>query len=85
MEVHLRMCVVTRELKPKQELVRLVKKDGAILIDEKQKMQGRGVFVSKDAEIVKSLKKSKALNRAFKMQVPDSIYDKLEQLCQSQN
>lgn len=85
MEVHLRMCVATRELKPKQELVRLVKKDGAILIDEKQKMQGRGVFVSKDAEIVKSLKKSKALNRAFKMQVPDSIYDKLEQLCQSQN
>lgn len=85
MEVHLRMCVATRKLKPKQELVRLVKKDGVILIDEKQKMQGRGVFVSKDAEIVKSLKKSKALNKAFKMQVPDEIYDKLEKLCQSQS
>ncbi len=85
MEVHLRMCVVTRQLKPKQELFRLVKQKDKIVVESKQKMQGRGVFVSKDVEIIKSLKKSKALNKAFKMLVPDDVYSQLEELCQNKD
>lgn len=85
MEVHLRMCVATRMLKPKEELIRLVKKNGEIFVDLKQKMQGRGVFVSKDREIVKTLKKSKALNKAFRMEIDPKIYEELEILCKEIN
>lgn len=85
MDVHLRMCVATRQLKPKQQLFRLVKQNGQIVVDLKQKMQGRGVFVSKDIDVLKTLKKSKSLNKAFKMEVDSSVYDKLEELCQKEN
>ncbi len=77
-----RMCLVTREMKPKQSLLRLVKVDGKIIVDKKQKVQSRGFYVSKDPEIVAKLKKTKALNRAFKMEVKDETYDEVMKSCQ---
>ncbi len=78
MAISERMCVVTRTQKPKSELIRLVSLDGNILIDRKQKMQARGVWVSKDPAILDRLIKSKALNRAFKKEVSPEIYEELK-------
>jgi len=78
------MCIVCRKLKPKQELIRLVKVGDKVVVDEKQKMQGRGVWISKDFEIIQRLKKTRALNRAFKCEVGVEVYDQVEKLC-SQN
>ena len=80
-----RMCLITRQMKPKSELIRLVRLDGKIVVDKKQKIQQRGFYVSRDAETLKNLKKSKALNRAFKCEVPESIYDEVMKECQKQN
>ena len=54
MEKHipLRMCIVTRKMLPKQQLIRLVKTESGLLIDKSQKMSGRGFWISKDAEVV---------------------------------
>ncbi len=84
MKTPLRMCIVCRKLKPKQELIRLVKVGDKVVVDEKQKMQGRGVWISKDFEIIQRLKKTRALNRAFKCEVGVEVYDQVEKLC-SQN
>lgn len=73
----LRMCAVGREMKPKSELIRLVKADNKIFIDTKQKMQGRGLWVCKSEECLSKLKKSKCLNRAFKCEVPENVYDEI--------
>ncbi len=81
MKIPERMCVLTRQMKPKTELIRLVKKDGQIFVDEKQKMSGRGVWLSKDLEILKNLEKSKCLNRAFKCEINDDVYQKVRSLC----
>ena len=81
MKVPERMCILTRQKKPKTELIRLVKKDGQIIVDEKQKMSGRGVWLSRDLEILKNLEKSKCLNRAFKCEINDDIYQKVRSLC----
>lgn len=78
MAISERMCVVTRTQKPKSELIRLVSLDGNILIDRKQKMQARGVWVSKDPAILDRLIRSKALNRAFKKEVSPEIYEELK-------
>ena len=77
MAVPLRMCAIGRELKPKNELIRLVKIDNKIVIDEKQKMQGRGVWICLDDGCLSKLKKSKCLNRAFKCEISDDIYSQI--------
>jgi len=77
----LRMCAITRQKKPKNELLRLVRVDGKIIIDEKQNIQARGVYLSKDKEVLKNLKKSKCLNRAFKADIPQEVYDEVIDLC----
>ena len=80
-----RMCLITKEMKPKSELIRLVSIDGKIVVDKKQKIQKRGFYVSRDAETLKNLKKSKALNRAFKTQVAESVYDEVMSACQKES
>lgn len=77
--IPLRMCAVTREMLPKSELIRLVKTDNGILIDNTKKISGRGVYLKKSLDILEIAKKKKVLNRAFKCNVDDSIYKKLEE------
>lgn len=74
----LRMCCVCREMKSKEKLHRVCKnKEGEFFIDQTQKTEGRGAYVCKDGECIGKLKKNRGLNRAFKGQVPEEIYDKL--------
>ena len=71
-----RKCIVTRESKSKEELIRIVKtKDGTFHVDSD--LPGRGAYISKDADVSLVLR-NKVLHRAFKIQVPKEVYDKLE-------
>ena len=75
----LRMCIVCRQMKPKQELVRVVKnKDGEIFIDTTFKANGRGAYVCKDQQCITKCVKTKMLNKAFKSPVPEESYKLLE-------
>lgn len=75
-----RMCVVCRQMHPKNELIRLVLVNGQVLIDETQKMQGRGVWLDKNRDCIINAEKRKTLNRAFKKDVDSQIYKKLESM-----
>lgn len=77
--IPLRMCVATREMLPKSQLIRLVKTQDGIKIDDAKKISGRGVYISKSIEAFQLAKKRKVLNRAFKCNIDDSIYEKLEE------
>ena len=69
-----RKCIACQDRDNKKELIRIVKnKEGEIFIDLTGKANGRGAYICKDCECIKS----KALNRAFKMEVPDEVYEKL--------
>lgn len=75
-KIPLRMCVVCREMKPKNECIRVVRvNDSTYVIDETGKMNGRGAYVCKNVECINKCKKTKALNRSFKHNVGDAIYD----------
>ena len=74
-----RQCVGCREMKPKKELIRVVKSpEGEISLDFKGKKPGRGAYVCPDEACLKKARKSKALERTFAQAMPDGVYDALE-------
>ena len=79
-KIPMRQCVGCREMKPKKELIRVVKSpDGAISLDFRGKAPGRGAYLCPDAACLKRAIKAKALERAFSAPMPDEVYEALEQ------
>ena len=77
-KVPLRQCVGCREMKDKRELIRVVhSNDGVISIDFKGKMNGRGAYVCRSRECLERAVKNKGLERAFKVSIPESVYESL--------
>ena len=77
-KIPLRRSVVSNEIIDKRDLLRIVKnKEGQIFLDPIGKANGRGAYICKDAECLKKAIKSKALNRAFKIEVPNEVYENL--------
>ncbi|MGI6279427.1 MAG: RNase P modulator RnpM [Acutalibacteraceae bacterium] len=78
-KVPMRMCVGCREMKPKRELIRIVRTvDNQIVLDSTGKRNGRGAYICRNPECFKKIKKSNALSRAFMAPVSDDIYERLE-------
>ena len=77
-KIPLRMCVVTRERYEKRELLRIVRTpDGDVLIDETSKLNGKGAYLKKDAEVINKAKKNKILDRTLEVPVPESLYEEM--------
>ena len=73
-----RQCVGCREMKPKQELIRVVRgPDGAISLDPTGKKPGRGAYVCREGDCLRRAQKSRALERAFSSQIPPEVYEEL--------
>ena len=65
-----RTCVVTRAVKPVDELIRFViAPDGAVVPDLKRRLPGRGVWVTATRAAVDEAVKRKAFARGFKREV----------------
>ena len=76
-KIPLRTCVVTKEKLPKKELLRIVRTNDGIVVDETGKVNGHGVYLKKDETVILDAKKKKILDRALEVSVPDNIYDEL--------
>ena len=76
-KIPMRTCVATREKWPKGELIRLVKTDEGIIIDQSGKVNGHGCYLKKDAEVIKMAKDKKILNRILETEVPDVVFEEL--------
>lgn len=78
-----RRCAVTRTARPKDELIRFVLgPDGAIVPDLKEKLPGRGVWLTATHDTVAEAVKRKAFGRALKAEAkaPDALADQLDKL-----
>ena len=74
-----RQCISCRNMFPKNDLIRVVKQtDGTYLIDESNKSNGRGAYICKNEECIKKCIKSKLLNKSFKSNINQNIYESLE-------
>ena len=73
------MCIACREMKDKRELLRIVKdKEGNIFVDESGKQNGRGAYVCKSKDCIDKLQKQKLLNKTFKTNIDDAVYEKIK-------
>ena len=80
-KIPMRMCLSCREMKPKKELLRIVKNaEGSIFIDDTFKANGRGAYLCKCKVCIEKCIKQKALNRQFECQVDDSVYKNLKDI-----
>ena len=78
-KIPMRMCTGCGEIKPKRELVRVVKNsEGEISLDLTGKAQGRGAYVCRSIDRLKKARKSRRIERSFKCRIPDELYDKME-------
>lgn len=79
-KIPMRQCLGCREMKPKKELIRIVRSpEGEISLDFKGKASGRGAYVCPDAQCLRKAIKAKALERAFSAEIPQEVYDKLNE------
>ena len=79
-KIPMRQCLGCREMKPKKELIRVVRSpEGEIRLDFKGKANGRGAYVCPDAGCLKKAVKAKALERAFSCQIPQEVYEALDE------
>ena len=77
-KIPLRMCIGCREMKPKAELDRIVRKpDGEIVIDKTNKISGRGAYICKGGDCLKKAEKINALSHTFSQAVDREIYSRL--------
>lgn len=77
-KIPMRMCVGCREMRPKKELVRIVRpNEGELSIDKVGKAPGRGAYICPKAECLDRAIKTKAIERALEKRVEAELYEKL--------
>ena len=78
-KIPLRMCLGCNEMKPKGELLRVVKSpDDEITLDPTGKKNGRGAYICHSAECLERAVKSKRLERTFSTAIPSEVYEALK-------
>jgi predicted RNA-binding protein YlxR (DUF448 family) len=76
----MRMCAGCGEMKPKKELVRVVKSpEGEVSLDLTGRKPGRGVYVCRSAACLKSARKARRFEKALSCKIPDEVYDCMEE------
>lgn len=79
-KIPLRMCNGCMEMKPKKELIRVVKNnEGEVSVDLTGKKSGRGAYVCKSIECFEKAFKAKRLNKNLQINISQEIYDKLKE------
>ena len=79
-KIPMRMCVVTKEKLPKKELLRIVKTDEGVIVDETGKVNGHGCYIKKSIETLGLAKKSKILNKVLETELNDEVYNSIEEI-----
>ncbi|WP_318839206.1 RNase P modulator RnpM [Pradoshia sp. D12] len=85
-KVPLRKCIGTGEMKPKKEMIRIVRsKEGEVSIDPTGKKSGRGAYLSLSEEAINAAKKKNSLSNHLEADVDSSIYEELLKLAAKEN
>ena len=78
-KIPLRKCTGCGEMKPKKELIRVLKTtESEIVLDKTGRKNGRGAYLCNSLECFKMARKSRGLERSLQIKIPDEIYETLE-------
>ena len=85
-KIPLRMCLGCKEMKPKKELIRVVRNnEGEISIDTVGKKPGRGAYICKSSDCLEQAIKAKRLDKAFETSISSDIYNNLRKQLEESN
>lgn len=77
-KVPMRMCIGCKSVKPKKELIRVVKnKENEIFIDFTGKKNGRGAYICNNISCLENAIKTKRLEKTFESVIDPEIYESL--------
>ncbi len=79
-KIPMRMCVGCSQMKPKNELIRVVRSpEGDVSLDSTGKKSGRGAYICIDRDCLKKAVKSKRLDRTFGCEIDEELYERLDE------
>lgn len=79
-KIPLRMCTGCMEMKPKKELIRVVKSpEGEVSVDLTGKKSGRGAYICKEIACLEKAFKTKRLSRNLDVSISEDIYNRLRE------
>ena len=74
----MRKDIVTGEMRPKKELVRVVKnKDNEVSLDPTGKKAGRGAYIHLDVATAKKAQAEKTFDKVFGIKIDETFYNEL--------
>ncbi|AKP65641.1 nucleic-acid-binding protein implicated in transcription termination [Levilactobacillus koreensis JCM 16448] len=77
-KIPMRKDIVTGEMAPKKQLVRIVRnQEQEVSIDPTGKQSGRGAYISLDVAIAKKAKQERTFDHTFGVKIDDQFYDDL--------
>ncbi len=82
-KIPMRTCAVTKLKEEKRNLLRVVRTpEGDVIVDtsEHAKLNGRGVYVTKDLEVIDKAEKTKVLEKHLEVAIPSRIYGELRNI-----
>ncbi|MBQ6168851.1 MULTISPECIES: RNase P modulator RnpM [Ruminococcus] len=75
-KIPMRMCLGCGEMKPKMELIRVVKSpEGDISLDFKGKAAGRGAYICRSTECLEKARKARRFEKSFSCRIEESVYE----------
>ena len=79
-KIPMRMCVGCRQMRPKKELLRVVRTpENEIRLDRTGKASGRGAHVCPAVECLEKAQKIRALERALEHKVDPEVFERLKE------
>ena len=74
------MCIGCQEMKPKKELIRVVKNSElTINVDLTGKAPGRGAYICKNIQCLEKAIKGKRLEKNFETKIDESVFQRLRE------
>ena len=79
-KIPMRMCVGCREMKPKRELIRVVRgPDGTVSMDPVGKKPGRGAYVCRQEACLTRAIRQRQLERQLEVQLTPEVSEALQE------
>lgn len=72
----MRMCLGCNEMRPKKELMRVVKSpEGEISLDFTGKKNGRGAYICRSTECFEKARKARRFEKTFSCKIEENVYE----------
>ena len=78
-KIPMRKCVGCNEMKPKKELIRVVRTpENEVVLDLTGKISGKGAYICHHIACFQKAVKAKRFEKAFSCDIPQVIFEKME-------